>query len=149
MLFAHMAIEIPPKVWDKLPEPVQSTVSGSYPHRVVQCRVAYREPLAELTIKPTHEFSFEMVVPERLSPHWIDYDPTVEYSCHEPITTWTFIDEISPGDVVWDMGSQWGYFSVLAAELNESPPDVHVFDMEPYHGLHIKRTSDVLFGEQG
>jgi len=43
------------------------------------------------------------------------------------------------------MGSQWGYFTVLAAKLSRSPSDVHVFDMEPYHCLQIERTSDVLF----
>jgi len=144
-----MAVEVLPKIWNNIPKLIRSGVSGSYLHRFLQRKVAYREPLAELQITPTDEFAFKIVVPERLSPYWLDYDPTVEYSCHEPITTRTFINEISTGDVVWDLGSQWGYFSVLAAKLNGSPSDIHVFDMEPYHCLQIERTSDVLFNGDG
>jgi hypothetical protein len=144
-----MAIEALPKIWDKLPTSIRSGVSGSYLHRFLQRQVAYREPLVELQITPTDKFTFKIVVPERLSPYWLDYDPTVEHSCHEPITTRTFINEISTEDVVWDLGSQWGYFGVLAANLNGSPSDVHIFDMEPYHCLQIERTSDVLFDGDG
>lgn len=144
-----MAVEALPLIWDRLPEPMQKRISGSDLHKFLQRQVAYREPLAELEIAPTDDYSFTMLVPDRLSPWWLDYDPAVSQSCHEPITTRTFVEEISISDVVWDMGSQWGYFAVLAADLNESPTDVHVFDMEPYHNLQIERTSDALYGDNG
>lgn len=144
-----MAVELLPKAWDKLPGSIQSQIIGSRPHRTLQRQIAYREPLAELEIAPTEDYSFTMLVPERLNPWWLDYDRSEPHSCHEPITTRTLIDEVSPGDTVWDMGSQWGYFAVEAADLNESPSDVHVFDMEPYHCLQIERTSDALYGANG
>ena len=144
-----MLTKITTGIWDMTPSSTTSQIEESGPHRRLQKWVAYNEDLTELTIRPTEDYEFTMLVPSRLEPWWREYDRSEPHSCHEPITTRTFIEDVDRGDVVWDIGSQWGYFGVLAADLTGSPGDVHVFDMNPYHCLQMRRTSDKLYGTDG
>lgn len=66
----------------------------------------------------------EIPLPEDQRPWWVDFD---ENQLHEPLATRTFVDEIDPGDIVWDMGSKYGYFAHIAAELS-GPEHVHLFE---------------------
>jgi hypothetical protein len=136
-------------IWNRIPEGVQPRLAETPMYRLLRTGLARREELTRLRITPTPEFSFSVVVPARFDPWWLDYDPTVTRSSHEPITTRTFIEQIEPGDVVWDMGSQYGYFSQLAAELTGDPTLVHTFEMSPYKCVRIQRISDHRYGEDG
>ena len=51
---------------------------------------------------------------------------------YEPGTSALFFEHVGPGDTVWDVGSQYGYFSLLSAHLNGHPERVHAFDTIPF-----------------
>ena len=51
---------------------------------------------------------------------------------YEPGTSALFFEHVGPGDTVWDVGSQYGYFSLLSAHLNGHPERVHAFETVPY-----------------
>jgi hypothetical protein len=70
------------------------------------------------------EFQTEIPLPEQHRPWWVDFQ---QNGLHEPLATRTFIQEIDAGDTVWDMGSKYGYFAHIAAEMS-GPENVHVFE---------------------
>ena len=51
---------------------------------------------------------------------------------YEPGTSALFCEHVGVGDTVWDVGSQYGYFSMLSAHLNGHPERVHAFETVPY-----------------
>lgn len=87
--------------------------------------------------------SFEMLVPAGYAD--VDEDPYFPEIGHEPGATEAFVDEVGPSDVVWDMGSINGYFTVLAANLNDSPSDVHVFESSALKTWLVERQSEAMF----
>ncbi|MCS4047517.1 hypothetical protein GGQ04_002665 [Salinibacter ruber] len=64
---------------------------------------------------------------------------------HEPLATATYIREIEVGDVVWDLGSRFGYETVIAATLNERPERVHTFEMTESKVWKLQRLNRLDF----
>ncbi|MFC1548337.1 FkbM family methyltransferase [Candidatus Omnitrophota bacterium] len=50
------------------------------------------------------------------------------YGCYEPMMIDKAIETIGTGDIVFDVGSAEGYFSIFASRLNSDPSKVHSFD---------------------
>lgn len=75
------------------------------------------------------EFKTTIPLPKSQKPWWTDYKET---GIHEPLATRTLVNSIEENDVIWDIGSKYGYFGHLAAELS-NPKSVHVFEANPYH----------------
>ena len=81
-----------------------------------------------LTIE-INDNTFEMYAPnwrQNLWPEQDAYSPTI---CHEPPVSKSFINEISKNDVVWDLGSRYGYYGCIAAQVNNRPENVHMFEL--------------------
>jgi hypothetical protein len=75
---------------------------------------------------------------------WLNYDrKTRPY--HEPLATATYIREIEIGDTVWDIGSRFGYETVIAATLNKHPERVHTFEMVEKKVWRLRRLSRLKF----
>lgn len=74
---------------------------------------------------------FEMVVPDEGS-LWRDYDDTGH---HEPKTTQVLVNIFTehPDATFWDVGSFYGYFSLLAAQSLSEAAGIHVLEPDPDH----------------
>lgn len=69
---------------------------------------------------------FTIPLPEFDRPWWVDFEKN---KIHEPLATRTFIEEIGLDDVVWDLGSKFGYFSHIAATLSK-PDNTYLFEAD-------------------
>ena len=65
---------------------------------------------------------------------------------YEPGTAALFFEHVRSGDTIWDVGSQYGYFSVLCAHLNQRPDRIHSFDTIPFNCQVLEQTSSRFFG---
>ncbi len=65
---------------------------------------------------------------------------------YEPGTAALFFEHVRSGDTVWDVGSQYGYFSVLCAHLTQRPDRIHSFDTIPFNCQVLRETSRRFFG---
>jgi O-antigen/teichoic acid export membrane protein len=58
-----------------------------------------------------------------------DFEKSINlYGCYEPLMIDKAIETIKVGDVVFDIGSAEGYFSIFASRLNDDPSKIHSFD---------------------
>jgi hypothetical protein len=71
---------------------------------------------------------------------WQDYS---EHGCHEPQTTDALVGILKRHErgVVWDIGSFYGYFSVVASTVVD-PSLVHVFEPDPESASIVSANSD-------
>jgi hypothetical protein len=100
---------------------------------------------------PRHELPIEygnlkVQIPVRraITSPWKNYDRE-KRPYHEPLATATYIREINSGDVVWDLGSRFGYETVIAATLNKYPERVHTFEMVQKKVWRLRRLSRLKF----
>lgn len=106
----------------------------------------YSEQFTSVTITVL-DSEFEVVVPEwGGETYWLEHDPYNPKICHEPPVSRRFVENVETGDVVWDMGSRYGYYASIAAQLNDTPKHVHVFEMSDRKSWLIEQMSEKQFG---
>lgn len=135
-------------VYNKLPPFAQNAVKKTDIYDTildVRRDEHYAEKFTSLTIT-VGESEFDVIVPEwGDDTYWIEHDPYNDKICHEPPVSRKFIEHIDTGDVVWDMGSHYGYYAAIAAQVNKSPENVHVFEMGEEKNWFIEQMNDRLF----
>lgn len=89
------------------------------------------------------DIQIELWGPAEFAPWWREYD---QHRCHEPVGTRAMMDLVGPGDTVWDLGSRFGYFSGVAATVNNSPSEVHTFEASPRSCRFVEKMSERCFG---
>jgi len=73
---------------------------------------------------PEAGFSTTVYYPQARS-GWVE--PIHDTTYYEELTVRTLADELSPGDVFWDVGSRTGYFAQIASGVTD-PSNVYVFE---------------------
>lgn len=137
------------RAWNALPDAAQRHVERSALFHRGRLAVVRREELVWVTCRPTEDLAFELLLPERFRPWWpLSGDLDGSDTLHEPPTTRALIERVAPGDVFWDMGSQFGYFTFLAAALNDAPDRVHVFELSPYKSARLERVLSEAYGDR-
>lgn len=130
------------KAWEISPETVRGIIRSGI--RVSPRRIAIEYgPKHSLPIR-YENLEVDLPVRRSVTAPWKNYDrETRPY--HEPLATATYIREINSGDVVWDLGSRFGYETVIAATLNKHPERVHTFEMVQKKVWRLRRLSRLKF----
>lgn len=141
----------PYRVWNRLPHSLQESIRQTplfdavhtLNERLWNSRwfVTLLYDFAMVNIE-CGDFHMELYVPTNGPELWREYE---EHSCHEPLTTKTMVDHVDEGDVVWDIGSRLGYFSGVAAELNATPENVHMFELRVSNCRVIETMNEKCF----
>lgn len=128
------------RLYQLAPSSLDDIVVNSQLFRFVGDRVVDFDEVT-ITVDGTE---FDMYAPAMNDRLWIEHDPYREEICHEPPSSRRFVEMVDDGDVVWDLGSKFGYFSAIAAQLT-SPEKVHVFEPSPIKVWLIERMNAELF----
>lgn len=126
--------------WDILPDVFQELLASRIP--VEDIKSSY-EPLRSLPIK-YGDFEIDILVPRSRTSPWRNYDENCR-PYHEPLATKTYIDEVAAGDVVWDLGSRFGYEATIFSELVGEKGRVHVFELASHRIKRLHRLNKNQF----
>ena len=138
----HFGWLVAKKAWGIFPETVRGIIRSGI--RVSPRRIAIEYgPKHSLPIR-YENLEVDLPVRRSITAPWKNYNrETTPY--HEPLATATYIREINSGDVVWDLGSRFGYETVIAATLNGHPERVHTFEMVQKKVWRLRRLSRLKF----
>lgn len=125
-------------LWKRLPDRLQKLCRRNVVYRVVLRQYFERNVNFVKAKISIDDFSITVPVPEKEHPWWSGYE---DYNCHEPLATRTYIQEICSGDVVWDMGSMFGYETAIAIDQTGNPELVHVFEVMSSSGVLLNYVS--------
>lgn len=131
------------RVWRSIPPTVRDGVRRTSP-------LPLREVFADhQTMRPLPirygDLSMEILIPVHIDTPWLNYHRR-DRPYHEPLATRTYVHELAPGDVFWDLGSRLGYEAAVAAELVGDPANVHVFEAQEFRVRQVQRLNREQFG---